>query len=176
MMLLSQNDIAGLRRLMAAALRRGSSAHTICEVLDRAISGLYSPRGGFNKRDLDIATLIKSIGGPRLLYALQQSHGIASWRTVWRHQKIPKLLPSIGTPTSDEIAANIVSFLDPELKPPAPRSATGLIPGNVVMMDGAALNTNCRYCIKRNCILGLCREHSNNVNTSVDSLESVEAV
>jgi len=43
LMLLSSNDVAGLRRLLAAALRRGASAQTICGLLERAISGLYRP-------------------------------------------------------------------------------------------------------------------------------------
>lgn len=175
-MMLAQHDIAGLRRLMAAALRRGASAQTICEKLDRAISGLYTPRGGFNKRDLDVAMLVKSIGGPRLLYALQHSHGLASWRTVRRHHKIPQLVPSIGTPTAEEMSQNMEAFLDPDIKPPPTRTANGQLPGNVVMIDGAALNTTCRYCLKRNKILGLCREHSHRVITTVDSLESIEAV
>ena len=79
LMLLSLNDVAGLRRLLAAALRRGANALTICGLLDRAISGLYSPQSGFTKCDLDIALLVKSIGGPRLLYALQKSQGFASF-------------------------------------------------------------------------------------------------
>jgi len=110
LMLLSSNDVASVRRLLAAALRRGASAQTICTILTRAISGLYVPRGGFVQRDLDIAFLVKSIGGLRLLYALQRSHGIPSWRTVGRNTKIPRLLPSIAAPTSDEIRANITAF------------------------------------------------------------------
>ena len=176
MMLLSKNDIAGLRRVMAAALRRGASAHTICGLLDRAVSGLYSPRGGFSKRDLDISLLVKSIGGPHLLYALQHSQGFASWRTVAHHHKIPRLLPSIRIPTTDEINSNISSFLDPDSKPhPAP-TANGSIPGNIIMVDGIALETRCRYCPKCDSILGLCHEHSHNVSTKVETFQSVENV
>ena len=40
-MLLSSNNVVGLRCLLAAALRRGASAQTICRLLERAISGLY---------------------------------------------------------------------------------------------------------------------------------------
>ena len=43
LMLLSSNDVAGVRRLLAAALRRGASAQTICTILTCAISGLYVP-------------------------------------------------------------------------------------------------------------------------------------
>ena len=175
-MLLSANDIADLRCLLAAALRRGASALTICEILDRAISGLYSARSGFTRRDLDIALLVKSIGGPRLLYALQKSQGFASWRTVGRHHKIPKLLPSIGIPSANEIISNIVSFFDPSTKPQLTPAQNGLIPGNIVMVDGMALETRCRYCPKHDSILGLCREHSHNVDTKVISLDSIEKV
>ena len=175
-MLLSSNDVAGLHRLLAAALRQGASAFTICGLLDRAISGLYSPRSGFTKRDLDIALLVKSIGGPRLLYALQKSQGFASWRTVGRHYKIPRLLPSISIPSADEINSNIASFFDPSVKPQPTPAQNGLLPGNIVMVDGIALETRCRYCPKRDSILGLCREHSHNVDTKVISLDSVEKV
>jgi hypothetical protein len=34
LMLLGSNDVAGLRRLLAAALRRGASAQTICGLLE----------------------------------------------------------------------------------------------------------------------------------------------
>jgi hypothetical protein len=175
-MLLSLNDVAGLHRLLAAALRRGANALTICGLLDRAISGLYSPWSGFAKRDLDIALLVKSIGGPRLLYALQKSQGFASWRTVGRHYKIPRLLPSIGIPSANEISSNIASFFDPSAKPEPIPAQNGLLPGNIVMVDGIALETRCRYCPKHDSILGLCREHSCNVDTKVISLDSVEKV
>jgi len=145
-MMLSSNDVAGLCRLLAAAHRRGASPAKICSLLDHAISGLYRPRGGFLKRDLDIALLVKAIGGPRLLYALGKSHGLASWRTVKRHLKIPKLLPSVGIPSADEISHNISSFFDPEVKPPLEPTQNGYLPGNVVMFDGIALETRCCYC------------------------------
>jgi len=43
LMLLSSNDVAGVGRLLAAALRQGASAQTICTILTHAISGLYVP-------------------------------------------------------------------------------------------------------------------------------------
>ena len=125
------------------ALRQGASAQTICEVLERAISGLYRPHGRFTQREFDISFLVKSLGGPRLLYALQQSHGLASWRTVHCHVKIPKLITSISVPTSDEISQNISSFYDPSVKPHAKPTQGGLLAGNVAMFDGIALETRC---------------------------------
>ena len=44
------------------------------------------------------------------------------------------------------------------------------------MFDGIALETRCHYCPQQDRIMGLCREHSHNVNTQVVSLDSVEEV
>ena len=93
-MMPSANDVAGLRCLLGAAHQRGASPAKICSLLQHVVAGLYRPRGEFVKRDFDIAFLVKAIGGPRLLYALGKSHGLASWRTVNRHIKIPKLICS----------------------------------------------------------------------------------
>ena len=129
-----------------------------------------------SRGDFDIGFLVKAIGGPHLLYALGKSHGLASWRTVKHHFKIPKLLPSVGIPSADEISQNVSSFFDPEVKPPLEHAHNSRLPGNVVMFDGIALETRCCYCPKQDKILGLCREHSHNVNTQVDSVESVEKI
>jgi len=102
-MMLSLNNVAGLYHLLGAAHRRGASPAKICSLLARAVAGLYCPRGRFVKRDIDIAFLVKAIGGPRLLYALGKSHGLASWRTVNRHIKIPKLIPSVGIPSAGKL-------------------------------------------------------------------------
>ncbi|KAJ7810978.1 hypothetical protein B0H14DRAFT_2606859 [Mycena olivaceomarginata] len=176
MFLLSNNEFPGLRRTLKAALKRGASAKIILHILQRALAGLYRPRGGFNKRELDISFLAKALGGPKLLYALQKSQGLASVSTVHRHQAIPQLVPSIGVPSKEEIDENISSFFNPEIKPPASYPGCSSLPGNILMFDGVALDTKCRYCPKRNAILGLCRELSHRVNTQVDSLDSVEAV
>lgn len=89
MMLIASNEIAGIRRLIAASLRHGCSARSIVILIEQAIEGLYSPRGGFSDCDLNIAFLVKAIGGPCLLYALQKSHGLASDSAVRRNHKIP---------------------------------------------------------------------------------------
>ena len=176
LMMLFANDVAGLRHLIGATHRRGASPAKICSFLQCAVAGLYHPQGGFVKCDFDIAFLVKAIGGPRLLYALGKSHGLASWRTVNHHIKIPKLVPSIGIPLASEIIHNILSFFDPSVKPPLDCPSSGYLPGNVMMFDGIALETRCRYCPERDKILGLCHEHSKNINNQVDSVESVDKI
>ncbi|KAJ6449180.1 hypothetical protein C8R45DRAFT_1131162 [Mycena sanguinolenta] len=176
MMLLSQNEIPGLRRLLIGLLKRGASPQMVLALLERCINGFYRPHQPFNKRELDISFLIKSLGGPKLLYALQKSYGLASVSTVQRKQPIPRLLPSVGVPNKAEISHNISSFFDPEIKPPKSYPGSPTLPGNIIMFDGIAIETKCRYCPRRNVILGLCREHVNRFNTQVDTMESVDAV
>jgi hypothetical protein len=69
-MLLSKHDIPGLCRLITVALRNGASTQTLLSKLNQAIAGVYSPQGNWSQREHDIAFLVKSIGGPKLLYAL----------------------------------------------------------------------------------------------------------
>ena len=111
MMLIASQEVAGLRRLIAAALRGGHSAQAIVTLIQRSIDGLYTPRGGFSNQDLDIAFLVKAIGGQRLLYALQKSHGLASETIIQHKLQIPRLLPSIGEPTPDDLIKNLIHSL-----------------------------------------------------------------
>lgn len=85
-------------------------------------------------------------------------------------------MPSIAASTPDEIKANITAFFDQSVKPHSTPTQTGDLCGNIAMFDGIALETKCRFCPKRDQILGLCHEHSSNVNIKVDSMESVDKV
>ncbi|KAJ7835785.1 hypothetical protein B0H13DRAFT_1652491 [Mycena leptocephala] len=145
-------------------------------ILERAFRKVYRVRGGFSKRELDISFLVKAIGGPKLLYALQKSLGLASLSTIRRNHQVPKLVASIGTPTKEDIHSNIGAFFNPDIKPAPVFPNCSELPGNVLMFDGVALETRLRYCPERDAILGLCREHSNRVNTKVESLESLQEV
>lgn len=177
MILLSTNEVVGLRRLLAAALKQGASPAMLIDILERAIAGILRPRGGYSPRDLDIAFIVKAIGGPRLLYALNKSHGLASVTTVNRHNKVPQLLASTHTPSADDASTNISTFFNPDIKPaPVFSGRLGGLPGNIVMVDGIAIEAKCEYCHRRDCVLGLCREHVHNVDIRVTDLKSVESI
>ncbi|KAK6996275.1 hypothetical protein R3P38DRAFT_2565915, partial [Favolaschia claudopus] len=174
--LIASEEVAGLRRILEQALARGSSPRKVLVILERTLRKLYRVRGGFNERELDISFLVKAIGGPKLLYALQKALGLTSVSTIRRRHRVPKLLPSLATPTSEEVHANIQAFFCPDIKPPPKFPNCSELPGNVMMFDGVALEGRPRYCPDRDAILGLCREHSSRVNLQVDSLDSVEQV
>ncbi|KAF8055441.1 hypothetical protein FPV67DRAFT_1435919 [Lyophyllum atratum] len=180
MMMLANNDFPSLQRLLSVALRRGASADSIIQKLQLSLDGLYSPRGGYTDRDLDIAFIAKALGGQRLLYALQKAKGLPSERTVRRRCPVPKLLASIGIPSSSEIDANINAFLNPTIFPPPPSYTTPrnlqAIPGNILMFDGVALEGRCRYCPRRDVVLGLCREHSHSISLKCETIEVLESL
>ncbi|KAG5633966.1 hypothetical protein H0H81_004150, partial [Sphagnurus paluster] len=167
--LIAQNRISGVSRIISTALHDGASAEAICRKLDDAIEGCYAPRK-WSQREIDIAFLVKAHGGPRLLYALQKAEGYPSRRTLHRQKIIPELKISIGVPSEDEMKANIIAFLG-ELgrKPP-------IFPeiGQILMIDGVALEEACRYDHSRLSVVGLCREHSNNIDHKVMTLRDIE--
>ena len=176
-MLLATKDIRSLRRLLAVSLRKGASPSAILNQLQRSIDGKYNPRTQFSERDFAIGFLAKSLGGPRLLYALSKGDKYPSVATVAQKYHIPRILPSVSVPTQQEISDNIKMFFGSSGKlEPKSVSSMQLRPGHILMIDGIALNEVCRYDADRNRILGLCREHSHTVNTHVLDLDTVHAV
>lgn len=174
--LLSMHEVAGLRRLFAAAIKRGASLKMLVFLLEQAIAGFYTPRGLFNERELDISFLVKAIAGPRLLYALNKSHGLASVSTVKRYRKVPQLLASIGVPTAEEASMNIRAFMNPDIKPLPSYESCSVLPGMILMIDGVAIETKCQYDAFRNAVIGLGREYAGRVNTQVNSLKDIEHI
>lgn len=174
--LLATNDVCSLCRLLVAALRRGARPHAILSQLQQAIDGVYLPRGKYSDRELDIASLLKAIGGPRLLYALNHSHGLPSLRSVNRAHPLARLQPCVGIPTRAEIAQNIDALFNAEHKIPAPKTSSGKMTGQILMVDGVALEEKCRYLQDRDCVVEICREHAGRVKTRVGSLEAVDAL
>ncbi|PPR04251.1 hypothetical protein CVT26_004196 [Gymnopilus dilepis] len=175
LMLIASNEVAGLRRLIAASLKRGCSPKSIIVLLERAIRGLYSPHGGFSERDFDLGLISQALGGTKLLHALHHALGLPSESTLRRHHRIPRLLASIAVPSKEEIDHNISAFFDPRVKPFPPKFPNG-IPGNVAAFDGIAIESKCRYCPQRRMIMGLCREHCKNIDPTVQNLESIEDI
>lgn len=171
-MMISQNKIAGVSRILAVAIRNGASASAICDKLDRAISGTYAPQSGWTDREFAVAFLVKAIGGSRLLYTLQKAEGYPSVTTLRRRKPIPEVVPSLGTPRDDEINLNISALLGENgRKPP-----TNRLCGQVVMIDGVAIEQAVRFDFNRKSALGLCREHSNLIKKGIDDVQDLHNI
>ncbi|KAG5634291.1 hypothetical protein H0H81_002523, partial [Sphagnurus paluster] len=169
-MLLTKNKIAGVSRILSISLQKGSSPEAISLKLEWAIDGTYVPCTGWTERDYDVTFLIKAMGGPQLLYALQKAEAYLSLTTLRKRHPIPELIVSEGIPTQSEIDGNIESFL-------THKEPTNLEIGQIVMINGVAIEEVARYDFGRNLILGLCREHAANIpeaSTTINTIEDLE--
>jgi hypothetical protein len=169
-MKLASNDIPGAACVLEVSLNRGDSTTVLLEKLDAAISRSYRPHGQWTQREYDIAFLTKALGGPRLLYVLQQSHHFPSVSSLRRNKKLPTILISADLPTDDEINANISAMLG--ARPPP----SNKLVGQTLMVDGIALEEVPRYDASRNIVLELCREHSSTQKKSIDTFADLEAL
>ncbi|EDR04579.1 uncharacterized protein LACBIDRAFT_330513 [Laccaria bicolor S238N-H82] len=169
-MLISQNRIAGVSRILSVALRNGANEEAICMKLHCAIEGTYRPHSGWTEREFDTAFLTKAIGGPRLLYALQKAEGYPSLSTLRKRKPIPELSVSVGKPIISEFSANISAFLGERGRKPSAASQVQIV------IDGAAIEEAIRFDFKRKSLLGLCREHCGNIKTTVDDIQDLHNV
>ena len=166
--MLASNDVKRLKCVLGVALKRGCSVSAIVMRVEQAINGLYTARGDYSERELDIAFLVKSLGGPKLLYALCRSHGLPAYRTITNHRTIPRLIPSGSIPTADEISSNITSFFCSEQRPQLPRC------GHSLLIDGVAVDERGCYDRVTNEVVGFCREHGAGVDRRITGMAAVE--
>lgn len=73
--LMSKNDIPGVRRVLERALERGESPHVVLSKLQDALSGLHKARR-WSEKEKDLALLVLRLGGPALLHVLHQTSGL----------------------------------------------------------------------------------------------------
>ena len=100
------------------------------------------------------------------------AEGYLSLTTLRWHKQIPEITVSTGVPSATEFNPNITAFLGKDVghQPPGdPRL------GQVIMIDGVALEEVIRFDLGQNCLLGLCREHSQ-IKKTVDNVGNIEAV
>ncbi|KAI1781848.1 hypothetical protein LXA43DRAFT_958147 [Ganoderma leucocontextum] len=174
--LIASREYARLSRILNISIAHGLGAPGIARQLERAAAGVYTPRGHYTEREMDLAFLSKSIGGSRLLFALCKAYGMAARSTLAKVRKIPRVLPSVGIPTEHEVALNISAMFDPAVKPVPPVTATGRLPGLVLQVDGVALEERCRYLRESRSVIGVCREHSIGLGLQVKDVESIRRV
>ena len=112
-MLIAQHKIAGVSRILSVAIRNGASIESVCVKLHHAITGVYSPKSGWTSRELDVAFLVKAIGGPRLLYTLQKAEGYPSLRTLRVRRPIRPLRVSVAGLSGNMIYHTYVIRIQP---------------------------------------------------------------
>ena len=168
--LISVSDYKNVSQVLRVALKNGSSPAAVISKLHLAIEKKYTLHPGVDELFLDLACLIKAIGGPKLLFALSRALGLPSCRTVGNHRKVPQLIPAILAPSFDDASTNISTFFNPQERP-----RSGLA-GHSIMIDGVALEEKCRYFRHSNSVIGLCREHSGALDLHILNAQSILAI
>jgi len=167
---ISMSDYKNVNLVLRTSLKNGSSPGAMVAKLQLAIQGAYTPRPSVDEQALDVGYLVKAIGGPRLLFALNRCLSLPSYHTIDRHRKVPHLIPSILSPTPLEISENISTFFNPKERP------TSSIAGHSLLIDGVALEEKCRWLRSLDSIIGLCREHAGSLDLRVQNLQSITSV
>ena len=148
-------------------MKNGSSPSAMVTQLTNATDGLYTPHPAPSQFDVDLAYLTQSIGGPRLLFAMNRSFNLPSYRSLMRRQKVPVLAPSVSSPSFPEVNENIEHFFCEQQQP------TTATCGHSLLVDGVALEEKCRYLRSTDSIVGICREHGSTLDPHVQSQESL---
>lgn len=138
--------------------------------LKLAIERQYTPHPGIDEQALDVGYLVKAIGGPKLLFALNRFFSLPSYRTIGRHRKVPQLIPSIYAPTYLEVSRNLSIFFNPKERPV---SSTA---GHSLLIDGVALEEKCRWLCSSNSAIGLCREHASSLDLQIQNPQSITLI
>ena len=167
---ISVSDYKNVNLVLRTSLKNGSSPAAMVAKLQLAIEREYTPRPGVDEWALDVGYLVKAIGGPRLLFALNRVFSLPSYRTIGRHRTVPQLIPSILSPRYPEVSKNISTFFDSKERP------ISSIAGHSLLIDGVALEEKCRWLRSTNSVIGLCREHAGSLDLHIQNLQSITSI
>ncbi|KAG1782210.1 hypothetical protein EV702DRAFT_1240022 [Suillus placidus] len=169
LMAISEQDIPRLWQIINVAMHNGASVQEIVNKLEDALEGAYRPRG-YGASDLDIATLVFHLGGRQLLFALNQSLGLPSIRTLRTRSTFTTLTPTIGPIRNEQLDENIRSVVL--------SSCTNItiLRGVSLMVDKIALEEMVVHLGKYNKITGLCWKHSHVVDPVLRTYDSAVTI
>ena len=148
-------------------MKNGASPSAMVMKLSSAVHKIYTPRSTPSQFDIDLAYITQAIGGPRVLFALNRSFGLPSYRSLMRQENVPVLVPSTSCPTFSEVNENIEHFFCEQQQPDTS------ICGHSLLVDGIALKEKCRYLRSNDTIIGICSKHGPALDLRLRSQESL---
>ena len=128
------------------------------------------PLQNYTKEDELHGLLLWHLGGRRVADIVHQALGLPSLSTLCCQTLIPRLTPSSGPPTLEEVVSNTVactSIIEDVLK-------TSHIVHQVLMFDEIKVEEQPRWDDKSNNIIRVCREHSKNTSLQYTSKDEVD--
>lgn len=142
---LSNNDIPRIHAILRTCLQQKMGVNSIVDTLQKAIERVYKCKS-YSDKEIDVGVLVLSIGGPRLVFALNQLGIIPSKSIIHRAMREMEYHLHFCYKDSFELmikknVTNIISN-DKELTMYS------------IKMDETAIESRCRYDIKSNEIQG----------------------
>ena len=159
--IVSSRDIPRLGTLLQICHNKGMGVQSIISRIGDAINSKYRVRK-YGEDEWDIAYLVLRIGGPKLLHVLHATHGLPAPRSVQSHtRKDSYILAAVDTSFENRIMQNKNNGTFNETYDSI----------KILKMDEIATESRLRWCSKDNKIIGLCYQHSHDINISLNTLD-----
>ena len=139
------------------------------ELLDRTQKGLYKPKN-FSEEEMSCSLLFLQLGGAHVASLAHQTLGLLGVSTLCCSSAITPLSPSAGFPSKTEIQHN----LQAAFKKINNDTEDGC--GYVLMIDEIKVEERLRWDPSSNKILGLCREHTQQVGLDLCSIDDAKVI
>ncbi|EPQ52325.1 hypothetical protein GLOTRDRAFT_24291, partial [Gloeophyllum trabeum ATCC 11539] len=175
LMLAATKDVPRFQQLLRQAIRDKCSIGRIVGKVQDALEGIYQARG-YTEADADMSLLAYRLGGRKLLYALSHRCVIPSIRRLRTMKIFTQLMPSFGAPKEAEIEFNMAQLVKSRIDTLPVDKVQLFHTGMSIMWDEINEENVACYFPHADCVGGLCREHSQDVNIRLTSLEAAESL
>lgn len=168
-MAIGSTKVERIERLIKVSIAQNCGIRKCLELLDKAAQQVYRTRN-YTEEDELRGLLLWRLGGRRVADIAHRALGLPSLSTLRRRTLIPRLTPSPGPPTLEEVVSNTVactSIIDGVLK-------SSHVVHQVLMFDEIKVEERPRWDDKSNNIIGVCREHSKNTSLQYTSKDEAD--
>ena len=112
--LIRSADIPRLKTLTEVCIRKGMGMKSILGRIEDAINKRYSPQN-YDDTDMEKATIVLRIGGPRLLHVLHITDGLPSVSLTYQKKAIaPNVIAGVDSSFEDRLKNSIASYSQDE--------------------------------------------------------------
>ncbi|GLB43863.1 hypothetical protein LshimejAT787_1500470 [Lyophyllum shimeji] len=173
LMATATGDVPRLQQLIRQGIKDGASISTLTGKIEQALEKTYHARS-YTQTDFDISMMVLRLGGRRLLYAMNQYISIPSITSLRRASVFTQLMPSIGIPKLEDALFNMKSIFSPKIE--SLDKDRPFRTGMSILWDEVSLEETACYFDRSDCVGGLCREHSDDVNVRLSTFDNAVSI
>lgn len=170
-MAIGSTKVERVERLVKVSIAQNCGIRRCLELLDKAAQQVYRTRN-YTEEDELRGLLLWRLGGGRVADIAHRALGLPSVRTLRRRTLIPRLIPSAGQPTIEEVISNTTACTS--IIKDVLNADQDHIVHQVLMFDEIKVEERPRWDDKSNNIIGVCREHSKNTSLQYTSKDEVD--